>query len=311
MIDDFEELHHVPRDFKRVMEEVFRLDKECVPLKQEIESLKKSLKEKLDTEEILLSEKLQEKKTGNQKKRKRGKSSKAPRHRKKKKSSKEPGLKPEVKKIFVDMQQKHETHVGKAKQRLDKAYEVNKIVQASIDKLDKKLIDATREIRRTVHNNTTRLPKPTSYEILESTLQSELHIEDMRKQYSEFSFLEKQDVIIHLRSIGKHDESRVSIWERKIKRLSNHLIMKNAKKKIRRSLVRNNHDRKNWCFCNQKSSGQMIACDSSDCEIQWFHFVCVGLKVKPAGSWLCPRCVSKGKSSSGLPLRRKQPKGAS
>merc|ERR1719499_2866037 len=83
------------------------------------------------------------------------------------------------------------------------------------------------------------------------------------------------------------------MWQRKVKRLPEDDLTFRDVKRIRKPLVRNNHDRKTWCFCNQKSSGQMIGCDNENCEIEWFHFVCVGLKVKPAGPWLCARCQSK------------------
>ncbi|MQM02401.1 hypothetical protein Taro_035163 [Colocasia esculenta] len=46
-----------------------------------------------------------------------------------------------------------------------------------------------------------------------------------------------------------------------------------------------------YCFCNQVSYGQMVACDNPDCKIEWFHFGCVGLKEQPKGKWYCPNCV--------------------
>ncbi|KAL8171465.1 hypothetical protein V2J09_023269 [Rumex salicifolius] len=38
-----------------------------------------------------------------------------------------------------------------------------------------------------------------------------------------------------------------------------------------------------YCFCNQVSFGEMVACDNPDCRIEWFHFGCVGLKDQPKG----------------------------
>jgi hypothetical protein len=34
----------------------------------------------------------------------------------------------------------------------------------------------------------------------------------------------------------------------------------------------------------------MVACDSSECRLEWFHFACVGLYVKPKGKWYCEEC---------------------
>ncbi|XP_014237466.1 inhibitor of growth protein 4 isoform X2 [Trichogramma pretiosum] len=45
-----------------------------------------------------------------------------------------------------------------------------------------------------------------------------------------------------------------------------------------------------YCICNQVSFGEMIGCDNPDCGIEWFHFGCVGLTVKPKGKWYCPKC---------------------
>eukprot|EP00262_Sarcandra_glabra_P014526 TRINITY_DN4270_c1_g1_i1.p1 TRINITY_DN4270_c1_g1~~TRINITY_DN4270_c1_g1_i1.p1 ORF type:complete len:224 (-),score=45.51 TRINITY_DN4270_c1_g1_i1:535-1206(-) len=53
-----------------------------------------------------------------------------------------------------------------------------------------------------------------------------------------------------------------------------------------------------YCFCNQVSYGEMVACDNPDCKIEWFHYGCVGLKEQPRGKWYCSNCV-------GMPKRRK------
>ncbi len=45
-----------------------------------------------------------------------------------------------------------------------------------------------------------------------------------------------------------------------------------------------------WCFCRQKESGQMIACDSEQCPITWFHTSCLKMNRIPKGKWFCPEC---------------------
>lgn len=47
-----------------------------------------------------------------------------------------------------------------------------------------------------------------------------------------------------------------------------------------------------YCFCNQVSYGEMVACDNPDCKIEWFHFGCVGLKEQPKGKWYCSSCAA-------------------
>ena len=39
-----------------------------------------------------------------------------------------------------------------------------------------------------------------------------------------------------------------------------------------------------YCHCNRVSFGEMVACDAHDCEKEWFHLNCVGLKVAPKGN---------------------------
>ena len=44
---------------------------------------------------------------------------------------------------------------------------------------------------------------------------------------------------------------------------------------------------KYYCHCRGPEEGRMIACDNSNCEVEWFHFRCVGLTRKPRGFWYC------------------------
>ena len=40
-------------------------------------------------------------------------------------------------------------------------------------------------------------------------------------------------------------------------------------------------DTRRYCYCNEVSHGQMVACDSDDCEREWFHLHCIGLTRPP------------------------------
>uniref|UniRef100_A0A1X7SWP5 PHD-type domain-containing protein n=1 Tax=Amphimedon queenslandica TaxID=400682 RepID=A0A1X7SWP5_AMPQE len=50
-----------------------------------------------------------------------------------------------------------------------------------------------------------------------------------------------------------------------------------------------NEDNK-YCFCKEHKDGKMIACDGPKCDIEWFHYKCVGVSRKPKGNWYCPNC---------------------
>ncbi|KTW26792.1 hypothetical protein T552_02793 [Pneumocystis carinii B80] len=53
------------------------------------------------------------------------------------------------------------------------------------------------------------------------------------------------------------------------------------------SISNDNDDSQVYCFCQQISYGEMIACDDSECVFEWFHYGCVGLKAPPNGKWFC------------------------
>ncbi|CAF1228921.1 unnamed protein product [Adineta ricciae] len=50
-------------------------------------------------------------------------------------------------------------------------------------------------------------------------------------------------------------------------------------------------DERRYCFCNQISYGDMIACDNSTCRREWFHYSCVGIVTPPKGKWFCFDCT--------------------
>jgi len=49
--------------------------------------------------------------------------------------------------------------------------------------------------------------------------------------------------------------------------------------------------KRTWCICNQKSYGDMVACDSKECPFEWFHYHCVNISAPPKGKWYCPHCT--------------------
>ncbi|ORY84850.1 hypothetical protein BCR37DRAFT_345173 [Protomyces lactucae-debilis] len=57
----------------------------------------------------------------------------------------------------------------------------------------------------------------------------------------------------------------------------------------------NGEDTTTYCFCEQVSYGEMVACDNDSCAREWFHYGCVGLKEPPIGKWYCSECVEQKK----------------
>ncbi|SSD60877.1 related to Transcriptional regulatory protein PHO23 [Saccharomycodes ludwigii] len=48
-----------------------------------------------------------------------------------------------------------------------------------------------------------------------------------------------------------------------------------------------------YCYCNNVAYGEMVGCDGKDCQIEWFHLPCIGLKTLPRGKWYCKDCLNK------------------
>jgi hypothetical protein len=46
-----------------------------------------------------------------------------------------------------------------------------------------------------------------------------------------------------------------------------------------------------YCLCQQVAFGEMVSCDNDDCEIEWFHYACVGLTKEPRSHWFCQFCT--------------------
>lgn len=71
-------------------------------------------------------------------------------------------------------------------------------------------------------------------------------------------------------------------------------------------------DEPRYCYCNQVSYGNMIACDNDHCPREWFHLPCVKLDKAPVGrtKWFCSdECkeqYAKTKTKGGRPGSSRQ-----
>jgi tRNA A-37 threonylcarbamoyl transferase component Bud32 len=63
--------------------------------------------------------------------------------------------------------------------------------------------------------------------------------------------------------------------------------------KRRKSEQVDNQDTERYCYCDAPSAGPMVGCDNPDCDRQWFHFYCAGLKEAPPDdvAWFCRDCT--------------------
>lgn len=71
-------------------------------------------------------------------------------------------------------------------------------------------------------------------------------------------------------------------------------------------------DEPRYCYCNQVSYGNMVACDNEECPREWFHLPCVNLEKPPVGrtKWFCSdECKemhAKSKPKGGRPGSSRQ-----
>jgi hypothetical protein len=63
-----------------------------------------------------------------------------------------------------------------------------------------------------------------------------------------------------------------------------------------------------YCYCNEVSYGEMVACDNENCQRQWFHLRCAGLREAPTtAKWYCDECKSNMKESrKSRPVSRRE-----
>ena len=57
-----------------------------------------------------------------------------------------------------------------------------------------------------------------------------------------------------------------------------------------------------YCYCRRPYDELqgMIGCDGASCQIEWFHFECVGILVPPKGNWYCPECQKGQQTQSAF-----------
>ncbi|KCZ77909.1 hypothetical protein H311_01072 [Anncaliia algerae PRA109] len=52
-------------------------------------------------------------------------------------------------------------------------------------------------------------------------------------------------------------------------------------------------DEKKYCLCRSGKEENLIACDASECSIEWYHLDCIGLAEIPEDEWICDQCKLK------------------
>lgn len=143
---------------------------------------------------------------------------------------------------------------------------------------------------------------------------NDLYTNDLNEETSETTGTSETDIAHVGRLLNNEDEFETDSSENEIEPVNSNLDnnedttnsdLENKMKINKRSQNVNRHFKEDWnsgedtnehyCICKDISYGDMIMCDNSRCETQWFHFVCVGLNAAPKGKWFCPFCVDSKK----------------
>lgn len=69
-------------------------------------------------------------------------------------------------------------------------------------------------------------------------------------------------------------------------------VMKYKSGRISELLMEDTNE-KEVCACGSSDDSNLIACEGSDCEIEWFHQRCVGFDSTPSEEWYCDKCAEK------------------
>jgi hypothetical protein len=105
----------------------------------------------------------------------------------------------------------------------------------------------------------------------------------------------------------RHD-ARVAEWRSKKSATRQRAqSAKTSAKLKRRTPTPETEEQPKYCICGTPADNDMIACDGTNCEQEWFHFACVGLTAAtvPEGEWYCDDCAQvidkkeKKKSAKG------------
>ena len=49
-----------------------------------------------------------------------------------------------------------------------------------------------------------------------------------------------------------------------------------------------------YCICRDLEYGKMIRCDHPECQYEWFHYKCDGIRQATRGKWFCLNCLTYG-----------------
>ncbi|KAL5011782.1 hypothetical protein ScPMuIL_010333 [Solemya velum] len=53
-----------------------------------------------------------------------------------------------------------------------------------------------------------------------------------------------------------------------------------------------------YCYCGlPEDHDMMIGCEDENCEIEWYHLICLKIKKVPKGKWICPECRKRASKS--------------
>ena len=85
----------------------------------------------------------------------------------------------------------------------------------------------------------------------------------------------------------------VPFWEKVQRKFTCFFVEHLLPENITQAMNSSSKQEKMYCLCEGRCKDtQMIACDHTLCQYEWFHFKCVRIECAPESKWFCPLCSS-------------------
>lgn len=112
-------------------------------------------------------------------------------------------------------------------------------------------------------------------------------VNKMGGSFNELSLLNSSSTNTSTDSTTSNMQSKIKIIPQNIKKNISTNATKNSSKTSATKAIA---PKKSYCICGKDETydSNMIQCEYENCEKEWFHFKCMGIKSDPEGSWYCP-----------------------
>ncbi|KAI7903044.1 uncharacterized protein BX663DRAFT_509334 [Cokeromyces recurvatus] len=187
-----------------------------------------------------------------------------------------------------------------ANERVSLAEEALKLVDRHLIRLQQDLDKHDREHPELAPVNT--LPTR-SYTIAHGRRQFDLDLDEEDEEEEEEELDDESSVksgldknrdksqTYHIKKLKEEEEDNLLVFDPDY--YETMLANRHQKKKKKEAREATDKEEPLYCYCQQVSYGEMVACDGEHCPYEWFHMECVGVEEPPKGAWFCEHCSAE------------------